>query len=86
MTATLPTTVRVISRVHDNATDGWADTTQACATSFTDFDILVLFVTNRTKAGATVNVNHSDFTTRQFNLGIGALFSDQLGAIASTAN
>ncbi len=49
VTTTVTTTVWVISGVHNDTTDTWALTLVAVTTSFTDLDVLVLFVTDNTK-------------------------------------
>ena len=56
------TTVRVISGVHNDTTDARALTEVTVTTGFTDFDVLVLFVTDNTKAGRTHLINKTDFT------------------------
>ena len=48
MTSTVTTTVRVICGVHNNTTDSWADTLATLTSGRSDFNILVLNVTNNT--------------------------------------
>ena len=49
VTTTITTTMRVISGVHNHATYAWALAEVTVTTGFTDFDVLVLLVTDDTK-------------------------------------
>src|SRR4051794_37891086 len=46
----------------------------------------MLLVTNDTDTGRTFNMNHTNFTAWQFDLGIATFASHQLGAVASRTN
>jgi cytochrome bd-type quinol oxidase subunit 1 len=57
VTATISTTVRVINSIHNYATDRWSDTFVARAAGFSNFDVLVLLVTNDAHAGAAIFID-----------------------------
>src|ERR1700754_4741994 len=71
------TTVRVIDRVHCNATHRRADTAPAVRASLTDLTEAVLFVANFTNRRAAFNVNAADFTRAQADLCVDAFTSQQ---------
>src|SRR5688572_20242804 len=68
MTTTVTTTMRVVNSVHNNTTNSWANTHVSLAASFTDLDVLVLFVADNTQASHAFYANQANFTTGQFNL------------------
>src|SRR5687768_513579 len=49
VTSTVTTTVWVVCGVHNNTTDTWTNTLASVATSRTDLDVLMLYVTDDTK-------------------------------------
>ena len=71
------TAVRVIDRVHCNATHRRADTAPAVRASLTDLTEAMLFVANFTNRRAAFNVNAADFTGAQADLCVDAFTSQQ---------
>src|ERR1700752_4839758 len=69
------TTVRVIDRVHYNATHRRTDTAPAVRASLTDLTEAVLFVAYFTDRRAALDVNAADFARAQTNLRVGAFTS-----------
>src|SRR5688500_5238066 len=78
VTSTVTTTMRVVGGIHNNTTDGWADTLTALATGRTDFDILMLYVTDNTDGSSCFNTEFTDFTRWHTNLSVVALFCHKL--------
>ena len=72
--------MRMVAGVHDDTADGRADAHVAFAASFTDVEVLMLAVANRTDGGFAVDRDHAYFTRGQADLGIGGVFGHQLGA------
>src|SRR6201996_5264595 len=70
-------TVRVIDRVHCNATHRRADTAPAVCASLTDLTEAVLFVANFTNRRAAFDVNAANFTRTQADLCVGTFTSQQ---------
>src|SRR5690606_35578527 len=86
VTTTITTTVWVIGCVHNDTTYTWALALQTLTTSFTDLDVLVLFVTDRAHRCGASQVDQADFATWQFDLSVVAFFCHQLSASASRAD
>jgi hypothetical protein len=61
VTATITTTVRVVCGIHDDTTDTWAEALVTGTAGFTDFDVLVLLVGERSHRCSTFDVDHTDF-------------------------
>jgi hypothetical protein len=53
VTTTVTTTVWVVYCVHNDTTDAWTLAKMAIATSFSDFDVLVLLVAEYTDSSST---------------------------------
>jgi hypothetical protein len=68
------------SSIHYNASNRWADAHSPSATSFTPFDILVLFVAYRTYCCQTIHAYHSHLAAWQAKLGVFFVLSCQLSA------
>ena len=62
VTTTVTTTVWVITSVHNNTTNRWADTLAARTASGTDLDVLMLNVAYSTDIGITASENLAHFT------------------------
>src|ERR1700754_157417 len=73
----LTTTVRVIDRVHDNATHRRTDTAPAVRAGLTDLTEAMLFVAHFTDRRAALDVHAANFTRTQTDLRIDALTSQQ---------
>src|ERR1700722_11219013 len=80
---TFTTTVRVIDRVHCNATHRRADTAPAICASLTDLTEAMLFVANFTNRRAALDVHTANFTRTQANLSVSAFASQQHGGRTS---
>src|ERR1700742_5148850 len=76
---TFTTTVRVIDRVHCNATHRRADTAPAIRASLTDLTEAMLFVAHFTNRRAALDVHTANFTRTQANLSVRAFTSQQHG-------
>ncbi|MNZ74645.1 hypothetical protein D3C78_930980 [compost metagenome] len=74
--------MRVIHRVHGNATDRRADTTPTHCTGLADLAQAVFFVTDFTNGGAAFDVHTADFTRAQTHLSVDAFASQQDGGSA----
>jgi hypothetical protein len=61
---TLATTMRMVSGGHDYTADRWPDTHVTLAAGLADLDILMLLIAHGANRGHTVNVYHSNFSTR----------------------
>ena len=61
VTTTVTTTVWVITSVHYDTTDGWADTLAAGTTSGTNLDVLMLNVAYSTNICTTASENLAHF-------------------------
>jgi hypothetical protein len=57
VTPTITTTMRVINSIHNDSSNAWSDTLITVTTSFTDLNVLVLFVTDATNGSHAVFVN-----------------------------
>ena len=90
MTATrssaFTTTMRVISCVHNDTADRWANTLAAITTSFTNLDVLMLLVTNGTDACCAHSVDHTYFATWQLYLYVVFVFCHELCARTCTTH
>jgi hypothetical protein len=62
--------VWVIYWVHCHTANGWANTTPAICTSFTDNAQAVLFITNFTNSGAAIDQDAANFTRAQAHLSV----------------
>src|SRR5690606_16379808 len=71
------TTVRVVDRVHGNATDRRTDTTPAHGTGFADLTQAVFFVSDFAYGCTAVDVNAADFARAQAHLGISTFAGHQ---------
>ena len=76
----------VVGGIHDDTADSWANAFMPVATRFTDFDVLMLFVTNHTQGCGAVFVNQTDFAAGQAHLRVAVVAAHQLGAIAGATN
>src|SRR5579872_2532917 len=79
----LTTTVRVINRVHRNATHRRADTAPAVRASLADLAQAMLFVTDFTDRCTALDVHATDFARTQTNLRVDAFTCQQHGRRAS---
>jgi hypothetical protein len=86
VSATITTAVRVIGGIHNHPADSRPDTHTALAASFTNFDVLMLFISNNSYSSHTFSINHSDFTAGQADLGIFLVFGNQLSTAAGRSN
>jgi hypothetical protein len=82
---TVTTTMRVIYSVHDNTTNTWALAEVTASTGFTDFDVLVLLISNNANCCSAVEVYEAYFTTRESDLSVLTLFCHQLGTVTGTS-
>jgi hypothetical protein len=78
MTTTVTTTMWVVNSVHNNTADAWADAHAALAACRTDFDVLVLFVTDNTDASHALEAEFADFTAWHTNECVVAFFRHKL--------
>ena len=85
VSATVTTTVGVISSVHDDTTYSWADALAAATTGGTDFDVLVLFVANYANAGFAVDQNFAHLSGWKFDGGVAVFFGHELSFSAGRA-
>src|SRR5690606_18921391 len=79
-------TMRVVDRVHGNATHRRTHTAPAHRTGFTDLTQAVFFVADFTNGGAAVDVNATDFTRAQPHLSVHAFASQQNRRCTCRAN
>jgi len=63
-------TVRMIDRIHDDAANGWPDTTPTLSTSFADGPQVMLLVSDLAYCGAAVHMYFPDLTGTQAQLGV----------------
>src|SRR5690606_1280504 len=75
--ASFTTTMRVIDRVHGNATDRRTYTTPAHGTGLADLTQAVFFVADFANGGAAVDVDAADFTGAQAHLGVSTFTCQQ---------
>ncbi|MCY1519177.1 hypothetical protein D9M68_539220 [compost metagenome] len=78
--------MRVIHRVHGNATDRRADTAPTHCTGLAELAQAVFFVTDFTDGGAAFDVHTADFTRAQTHLSVDAFASQQDGGSAGRAD
>src|SRR5699024_10880089 len=75
---TLTTTVRVIDRVHDDTTDGWAPALPTHTTGLAPTDVDLVGVADLTDGGAAADVDATDLSGRHTQDRVGAFLTEQL--------
>ncbi|KMN82206.1 hypothetical protein VK98_08855 [Chromobacterium sp. LK11] len=80
------TTVRVVNRVHGNATNGRTDTAPASSASLAQLAQGVLFITHFTNSRSAINVHQANFARTQTQLSVSAFASQQHRGCASGTN
>jgi hypothetical protein len=86
VTATVTTTVGVIGRVHNNTADTRSKAHVALTASFANLDILMLLVANNSNSSQAVKINQTHFATRQADLAVVFVFTDQLSTGTGCSN
>jgi hypothetical protein len=81
--ATLPTTHRVIDRVHGHTTHLRASAEPAIAARLTDGDVLVLEIPDLAERARTLETHHAHFTRRHPKGGVIALLRHDLSERAT---
>ena len=86
MTTAVTTTVRVIGCVHHDTTNSRADTLATTATSGTNFNVLVLEVSDGSNASFSSLEDFTNFAGRHAEGCVAVFASHELGAGAGGAN
>ena len=81
-----PPAVRVIHRVHSNATNRRTNTAPTLSTGLAEFAQAVLFIADRTDRGAAFDENAAHFTGTQTDLSVFAFTSNQLTERTGSTN
>jgi hypothetical protein len=76
----------MVARTHRSTTDSWANTHVSLATSFAQFDIAMVKITNLTNCCVTNLMNEADLAGGHANLGEVAFFGEQLCRAACRTN
>ena len=78
--------MRVIHRVHSNATNRRTNTAPTLSTGLAEFAQAILFIADRTDRGAAFNENAAHFTGTQTDLSVFAFTSNQLTERTGSTN
>ncbi len=79
--------MRVIARVHDEATDSWTNAEVACLSGFAEINEVPIFVTDLTDGRAANGENFTNFARGQAENRVGAIRAKHLSACSgSTAH
>src|SRR6185312_1130692 len=81
----LTTTVRVVNRVHDDTTDGRADTLPAHAAGLAPVDVRLLCVADLADRRAAASIHVADLTGRQTKLRVRAVLGDETNGCSGRA-